>query len=59
MEITTVKLVSQKLLIKQECIPVGCALSTAVAVLGSGFCLRGVSAQGMCAWGCLPEVVSV
>ena len=54
---------------KQECIPVGCVPSTAVAVgwvcLGGGVCLPkavcvclgGVSALGVSAWGCLPEGV--
>ena len=40
------------IILKQECIPVGCILSTAVAYLGGGGCPprgclpRGVSAQG-------------
>ena len=46
-------------LLKQECIPVGCVPSAAVAVFlgvsaqGSVFCLRGV-----CPGGCLPRSVS-
>ena len=34
---------------KQECIPVGCVLSAAVAV-----CLGGVCQEGICPSGCLP-----
>ena len=40
---------------KQECIPVGCVPSTAVAVYWGGGCLRG---GGVCLGGCLPAGVS-
>ena len=42
---------------QQECIPIGCVPSAAVAVRGR--CLPGgVSAQGsVCPWGCLPQDV--
>ena len=51
----------------QECIPVGCVPSAAVAVSwregclpgGGVVCPGGVSAQGVCpGWGCLAGVVS-
>ena len=41
---------------KQECIPVGCVPSAAVAILWGGLCLPGrVSASGVFAQGCLPR----
>ena len=50
--------VFSKNLAKQECIPVGCVLSAAVAVC-LGVCLpRGVSAWGCLPSGCLPRGVS-
>ena len=43
-----------KLMPQQECIPVGCVLSTAVAISTPGGCLLpggGVHAWGVCSWG--------
>ena len=39
---------------KQECIPVGCVPSAAVAFLG-GVCPGGVCQGGVPAWECLPR----
>ena len=41
---------------KQECIPVGCIPSVAVAV--GGVSARGLPAGGVCLGGCLPRRVS-
>ena len=43
---------------KQECIPVGCVPSAAVAVGGGWGCLEGVCPGGVCPGGCLPGGVS-